>query len=48
MTKADLVLAVKVSETFDGVYRVERIDEREMTLLYLPLKQEQKISLGPQ
>ncbi len=39
-------LAVKVGDTIDNVYRVEKIADSSMTLTYLPLNAQQQLSLG--
>jgi hypothetical protein len=43
LAKGDSVIPVGKGDTLDGVYRVEAIDETQITLLYLPLKQKQTI-----
>jgi hypothetical protein len=47
LSNDERVLVVKAADTIDGVYRVERVDARGMTVTYLPLGQEQLIPLGP-
>ncbi len=37
--QADRVLPVKAGDTVDAVYRVEQMNEKNMTLTYLPLNQ---------
>ena len=37
--QGDRVLPVKVGDTIDAVYRVEQMNEKNMTLTYLPLDQ---------
>lgn len=39
-------LAVKVGDTIDNVYRVEKIADNSMTLIYIPLNAQQQLSLG--
>ena len=46
LSNQEKVLVVKPADTFDGVYRVENVDARHMTLTYLPLQEQQSISLG--
>lgn len=38
--------AVREGDVIDGTYRVERIADRTMTLVYLPLSQKQQLVLG--
>ena len=38
-TQGDRVLPVKAGDTVDAVYRVEQMNEKHMTLTYLPLQQ---------
>lgn len=38
-TQGDRVLPVKAGDTVDAVYRVEQMNEKHMTLTYLPLNQ---------
>lgn len=38
-TQGDRVLPVKAGDTVDAVYRVEQMNEKNMTLTYLPLNQ---------
>ena len=39
-------LAVKVGDVIDNIYRVERVAENNMTLMYLPLNAQQQMSFG--
>lgn len=39
-------LAVKLGETIDGQYRLDALNEGAVTLTYLPLAQQQTLSLG--
>ena len=45
-TKGDRVLPVKTGDTVDAVYRVDQMNEKQMTLTYLPLNQSQTVALG--
>lgn len=40
-------MVVRTGDVIDGQYRVERIDEQQMTLLYLPLNERQTLEIGP-
>lgn len=44
MTQQGINIAARAGATIDGEYRVERIDEQGMTLLYLPLNARQMLS----
>src|SRR5262245_23277011 len=46
LAKGDAVIPVVKGDTLDGVYRIESIGETEITMLYLPLKQVQKIPVA--
>jgi hypothetical protein len=39
-------LAVKAGDTIDNLYRVDRIVDSHMTLIYLPLNAQQQLQLG--
>jgi len=39
-------LVVKVGDTIDNIYRVDRIADNSMTLVYLPLNAQQQLNLG--
>jgi len=43
LAKGDLLFPVNEGETLDGAYRVESVDEAEVTLMYLPLAREERI-----
>ncbi|MEI7465125.1 MAG: hypothetical protein WCJ87_07260 [Burkholderiales bacterium] len=43
-TQGDRVLPVKAGDTIDAVYRVEQMNEKHMTLTYLPLNQSMTIT----
>ncbi|MFM9915593.1 MAG: hypothetical protein ACKVOX_07285 [Rhizobacter sp.] len=45
-TKGDRVLPVKAGDTVDAVYRVDQMNEKQMTLTYLPLNQSLTLALG--
>jgi hypothetical protein len=47
LNRQDDVYAVKAGDTIDGIYRVEDISGSEVVLTYLPLKQRQKLQIGP-
>lgn len=44
--KGDRVLPVKTGDTVDAAYRVDRLDEKQMTLTYLPLNEPMVLHLG--
>ncbi|HSV70552.1 MAG TPA: hypothetical protein VLI72_10590 [Methylibium sp.] len=44
--KGERVLPVKAGDTVDGAYRVDRLDEKQMTLTYLPLNEAMLLPLG--
>lgn len=44
--RGDKSLAVQAGDTIDGTWRIEKISERSVDLLYLPLKERQSISAG--
>ena len=44
--KGDAVLIARESEVLDGAWRVDQIKPPHMRLTYLPLKQENQISIG--
>jgi hypothetical protein len=44
--KGDAVLIARESEVLDGAWRVDQIKPPLMRLTYLPLKQENQISIG--
>jgi len=44
--KGDAVLIARESEVLDGAWRVDQIKPPQMRLTYLPLKQENQISIG--
>jgi hypothetical protein len=46
LAKIDTIIPVAVGETIEGGYRVDAIDERQVTLTYLPLEQKQVISIS--
>lgn len=45
LVKGDQVYDVKVGDTLDGIYSVDAVQDNEMTLTYLPLKQQQALAL---
>ncbi|HXF15416.1 MAG TPA: hypothetical protein VN496_00340 [Burkholderiales bacterium] len=46
LTQGDRSLVVHEGDTIDSIYRVERIADDEITLVYLPLEERQKILIG--
>jgi len=46
LAKGDSILSVGLGETIEGGYRVDAIDEREITLIYLPLGQKQVVPVS--
>jgi hypothetical protein len=46
LTQGDRNLIVHEGETIDSTYRVEHVSDKEITLLYLPLGERQKIVIG--
>jgi hypothetical protein len=46
LTQGDRSLIVHEGDTIDSIYRVERIADNEITLVYLPLGERQKIVIG--
>jgi hypothetical protein len=46
LAKGDSIIPVGLGETIEGGYRVEAIDERQITLMYLPLEQHQVIPIS--
>ncbi len=46
LTKGDAIIPISLGETIEGGYRVEAIDERQITLRYLPLEQDQVIPIS--
>jgi hypothetical protein len=45
LVRGDQVLDVKIGDTLDGVYSVDAVQNDELQLTYLPLKQRQALSL---
>ena len=45
LVRGDQVFDVKVGDTLDGVYSVDAVENDELQLTYLPLKQKQALSL---
>lgn len=45
LSSADRVVSVKTHDTIDGVYRIDRITSDQLVVTFLPLKQQQVISL---
>jgi hypothetical protein len=45
-TQGNRVLPVKAGDTVDTVYRVEQMNEKHMTLTYLPLNQSLTVTFG--
>jgi hypothetical protein len=43
IAKGDEVIAIREGQTLDGVYRVESITDKQITMVYLPLDQKQTI-----
>jgi hypothetical protein len=43
LAKGDEVISIRQGQTLDGVYRVESITDKQITLVYLPLDQRQTI-----
>jgi len=46
LAKGDSIISVGLGETIEGGYRVDAIDERQITLTYLPLEQKQVIPVS--
>jgi hypothetical protein len=46
LAKGDSVIPISLGETIDGGYRIDAIDERQITLKYLPLEQDQVIPIS--
>ena len=46
LAKGDEVVSAREGETLDGTYRVESIDDAQITLLYLPLKHKESIPVN--
>jgi len=46
LTKEDRNYILRQGDTVDGLYRVDAIDERAVSLTYLPLKIKQTLALG--
>ena len=46
LTKGERNYTVRLGDTVDGTYRVEKIGERTMTLAYLPLDARQALEIG--
>jgi len=46
LTQGDRSLIVHEGDTIDSIYRVEHIADNEITLVYLPLGERQKIVIG--
>lgn len=45
-TKGERVLPVKAGDTIDAVYRVDQMNDKQMTLTYLPLNETLVVALG--
>ncbi len=45
-TRGERVLAVRAGDTVDAAYRIEKIDDTQMTLTYLPLEQNLTVVFG--
>ncbi len=45
-TQGDRIIAVKVGDTVDAAYRIDRMTDKQMTLTYLPLNQTLVLGLG--
>lgn len=45
-TRGERVLAVRAGDTVDTAYRIETIDDMQMTLMYLPLEQSLTVVFG--
>jgi hypothetical protein len=46
LTQGDRSLIVHEGDTIDSIYRVEQVADNEITLVYLPLGERQKIVIG--
>lgn len=46
LVNGDQLYTVREGDTIDGVYKVQRLDRSEMTLVYLPLNQQQILPIG--
>lgn len=46
LLKGNIVYTVHEGDVLDGTYRVQKIAARQLTLIYLPLQQEQSIAIG--
>ena len=46
ITKGDIVFAIKVGDTLDGMYRVESIGADRIELIYLPLGTKERITVS--
>lgn len=46
LERGDRIHVVKTSDTIDNVYRIQAIQPPVMTLIYLPLQHEQRLSIG--
>ncbi len=45
LVKGDRMFDVHVGDQFDGVYRVDAANDDQLLLTYLPLEQQQSLSL---
>lgn len=45
LSKGDTVFPIREGDTLDGAYRVEAIGETQITLMYLPMKHKESISV---
>lgn len=46
LVNGDQLHTVREGDTIDGVYKVQRLERSEMTLVYLPLNQQQILPIG--
>ncbi len=46
LVRGDRNFIARVGDTIEGLYRVERVDDRAILFTYLPLNQGQELSLG--
>ncbi len=46
LARGDSVYVLRAGDTVDGIYQVERLDQRVLVFKYLPLGQRQELALG--
>lgn len=46
LVKGDRLYTVTVGDSIDGTYRVDRVDDRVVEMIYLPLQEKQQLATG--